>query len=79
MPPQLCADVDTTISFTSDGSRGTDEQNLQESLTLSLVCRLMGFGHRVYKTYDPRAKIMKQVCDQVLEHVGIRSGHAMRK
>lgn len=28
--------------------------------------RLMGFGHRVYKTYDPRAKIMKQVCDRVL-------------
>jgi len=28
--------------------------------------RLMGFGHRVYKTYDPRAKIMKKVCDQVL-------------
>jgi len=28
--------------------------------------RLMGFGHRVYKTYDPRAKIMKQVCDMVL-------------
>lgn len=34
--------------------------------------RLMGFGHRVYKTYDPRAKIMKQVCDQVLEHVGVK-------
>jgi citrate synthase len=28
--------------------------------------RLMGFGHRVYKTYDPRAKIMKKVCDRVL-------------
>jgi citrate synthase len=28
--------------------------------------RLMGFGHRVYKTYDPRAKIMKQMCDIVL-------------
>lgn len=28
--------------------------------------RLMGFGHRVYKTYDPRAKIMKQMCDKVL-------------
>jgi citrate synthase len=28
--------------------------------------RLMGFGHRVYKTYDPRAKIMKQICDRVL-------------
>jgi citrate synthase len=29
--------------------------------------RLMGFGHRVYKTYDPRAKIIKAMCDQVLE------------
>jgi citrate synthase len=29
--------------------------------------RLMGFGHRVYKTYDPRAKIMKQVADKVLK------------
>jgi citrate synthase len=28
--------------------------------------RLMGFGHRVYKTYDPRGRIMKQVCDKVL-------------
>lgn len=28
--------------------------------------RLMGFGHRVYKTYDPRAKIMKKMCDIVL-------------
>jgi citrate synthase len=28
--------------------------------------RLMGFGHRVYKTYDPRAKIMKTMCDKLL-------------
>jgi citrate synthase len=28
--------------------------------------RLMGFGHRVYKTYDPRAKIMKRICDKLL-------------
>ena len=28
--------------------------------------RLMGFGHRVYKTYDPRAKIMKRICDDLL-------------
>ncbi len=28
--------------------------------------RLMGFGHRVYKTYDPRARVMKKVCDSVL-------------
>ncbi len=31
--------------------------------------RLMGFGHRVYKTYDPRAKIMKQMCDIVLKKI----------
>jgi len=29
--------------------------------------RLMGFGHRVYKRYDPRAKIMKETCDTLLE------------
>jgi citrate synthase len=33
--------------------------------------RLMGFGHRVYKTYDPRAKIMKKVCDRVLPKLNI--------
>ncbi len=31
--------------------------------------RLMGFGHRVYKTYDPRAKIMKKNCHEVLERL----------
>ena len=33
--------------------------------------KLMGFGHRVYKNYDPRAKVMKQSCDEVLERLGI--------
>lgn len=32
--------------------------------------RLMGFGHRVYKSYDPRAKVMRQTCHDVLEAVG---------
>jgi len=32
--------------------------------------RLMGFGHRVYKNYDPRAKVMRETCYQVLEAVG---------
>ena len=31
--------------------------------------RLMGFGHRVYKNYDPRAKIIKQRCDELLERL----------
>jgi citrate synthase len=33
--------------------------------------RLMGFGHRVYKSYDPRAKVMQRICDDVLAQ-----GHA---
>ena len=32
--------------------------------------RLMGFGHRVYKNYDPRAKVMQQTCHEVLKEVG---------
>jgi citrate synthase len=33
--------------------------------------KLMGFGHRVYKNFDPRAKIIKQACDRVLKKLGI--------
>jgi citrate synthase len=33
--------------------------------------RLMGFGHRVYKNYDPRAKVMKETCDEVLAELGV--------
>ena len=35
--------------------------------------KLMGFGHRVYKNYDPRAKILKRICKKVLNHVGIKN------
>ncbi|MEN3794591.1 citrate synthase [Fulvimarina sp. MAC3] len=34
--------------------------------------RLMGFGHRVYKNYDPRAKIMQKTCHEVLDELGVR-------
>lgn len=33
--------------------------------------KLMGFGHRVYKNFDPRAKVMKESCDEVLSELGI--------
>ena len=33
--------------------------------------KLMGFGHRVYKNFDPRAKVMKETCDEVLAALGI--------
>ncbi|ACK50629.1 citrate synthase I [Methylocella silvestris BL2] len=34
--------------------------------------RLMGFGHRVYKNYDPRAKIMQETCHEVLNELGVK-------
>ena len=34
--------------------------------------RLMGFGHRVYKNYDPRARIMQKTCHEVLNELGIK-------
>jgi citrate synthase len=34
--------------------------------------RLMGFGHRVYKNYDPRARVMQQTCHEVLDSLGIK-------
>lgn len=34
--------------------------------------RLMGFGHRVYKNYDPRAKVMRETCHEVLGELGIK-------
>jgi citrate synthase len=35
--------------------------------------RLMGFGHRVYKNYDPRARVMQKTCREVLEIVGVKN------
>jgi citrate synthase len=35
--------------------------------------RLMGFGHRVYKNYDPRAKLMRETCHEVLSELGLHN------
>ncbi len=35
--------------------------------------KLMGFGHRVYKNFDPRAKLMKKICHDVLENLGLEN------
>ena len=40
--------------------------------------RLMGFGHRVYKNYDPRAKVMQQTCHEVLEELGVEDSPQLR-
>ncbi len=40
--------------------------------------RLMGFGHRVYKSFDPRAKVMKESADEVLELLGIENNETLK-
>ena len=49
-----------------DGTRFITEAKDKDSSK-----RLMGFGHRVYKSYDPRAAIIKQACDEVLSELGL--------
>ncbi|MCA8879779.1 MAG: citrate (Si)-synthase [Rhodobacteraceae bacterium] len=40
--------------------------------------RLMGFGHRVYKNFDPRAKVMKQSADEVLDLLGVHNNPTLQ-
>ena len=40
--------------------------------------RLMGFGHRVYKNFDPRAKVMKESADEVLDLLGIQDNETLK-
>lgn len=54
-----------------------DESRIEEYLAKAKdkndPFRLMGFGHRVYKNYDPRAKVMKATCDEVLAELGVEN------
>jgi citrate synthase len=40
--------------------------------------RLMGFGHRVYKNYDPRAKLMRETCHEVLNELGLHNDRVFK-
>lgn len=40
--------------------------------------RIMGFGHRVYKNYDPRAKVMQETCHEVLDELGVTDNETLR-
>jgi citrate synthase len=52
---------------------GGDGTEFIERAKSSRTERLMGFGHRVYKTYDPRAKILKKCCDKLLNKEGMNN------
>ena len=68
------------------GSKENIPKALERAKNKQDPFRLMGFGHRVYKTFDPRAKVMRNVCHEILEHLKIqyalspfmhRAGHAL--
>jgi citrate synthase len=46
---------------------------MEEAKDRTSGVRLMGFGHRVYKNYDPRARILRQACHDLLDRLGIES------
>ena len=50
----------------------TTQQFIDQVKDKKSGAKLMGFGHRVYKNFDPRAKIIKKACDDLLSKLGIR-------
>ncbi len=46
------------------------EEVIEQAKRKDSKVRLMGFGHRIYKTYDPRARIAKQACNELLGYLG---------
>ncbi|MCY4238075.1 MAG: citrate synthase [Rhodospirillaceae bacterium] len=54
------------------GSKDRIPEYLQKAKDQNDPFRLMGFGHRVYKSYDPRAAVLKKSADEVLDELGVR-------
>lgn len=61
--------VEMLEAIKEDG--GDTQKYMQKAKDKNDPFRLMGFGHRVYKNFDPRAKIIKKAADSVLENLGI--------
>jgi len=54
------------------GTRDHIPEYIQKAKDKNDPFRLMGFGHRVYKNYDPRAKVMQRTCHEVLDELGVK-------
>lgn len=61
--------IEMLVRIHKDG--GDVSKTIERAKNKKSNFRLMGFGHRVYKTYDPRARIAKQICYEILEHLGV--------
>jgi len=60
------------------GHEGNIEEYINKAKDKNDPFRLMGFGHRVYKNHDPRATLMRQTCDEVLEVLGVQNDPLFR-
>ena len=61
--------IEMLVNIKNDG--GDVDKVIERIKNKTSSFRLMGFGHRVYKTYDPRARVAKQMCTEVLNALGI--------
>ena len=63
--------IEMLESIDRDG--GDTKKYMQKAKDTTDPFRLMGFGHRVYKNYDPRAKVMQKTCHELLDHLGLKN------
>jgi citrate synthase len=59
--------------LTEIGSKSRIPEFVNRAKDKSSSFRLMGFGHRVYKNYDPRASVMRRTCHEVLDELGVKN------
>jgi len=57
----------------ANGGIAKDGEFMEKVKDKNSGVKLMGFGHRVYKNYDPRAKLMQETCDEVLKELGLEN------
>lgn len=62
--------IEMLMNIQNDG--GDSQKYLAKAKDKNDPFRLMGFGHRVYKNFDPRAKIIKASCDEILKDIGVK-------
>ncbi|AKJ64108.1 citrate synthase [Kiritimatiella glycovorans] len=58
------------LEYIRSEENGDVSKVLERAKDKSDPFRMMGFGHRVYKAYDPRARVAKRICREVLNHLG---------
>ncbi len=79
-PPRLCGPgvrAEAVLHMLEEiGSKDSIPAALARAKDKKDPFRLMGFGHRVYKSFDPRARVMRRVAHELLAHLNVRRARA---